>query len=346
MKFIAFYLPQYHTIPENDNWWGKGFTEWVRVSKSVPLFEGHYQPRIPLEYYDLSNTQTMIRQAALAKKYGLYGFCYYHYWFKGKKLLEKPLDNMLECKDVDIPFCLSWANESWTRAWDGNSKEVLIEQEYGNEADWEEHINYLIPFFKDSRYIFIHGLPVLLIYKTRGYSKFDEMIAFWNQKIKQHGFSSIYIIETLNSYQRKPTCANSCAILEFEPMFTIAPSLPRVKGLYNKLTALFSQKKYRLFCYDDVWKKILKRKRKIRRKEIYLGAFVDWDNTPRFKNRSTIFTSVSPTKFYYYLCRQIQRAKTEFIFINAWNEWAEGAYLEPDHRNGYAYLEAVKKASE
>ena len=166
MRIIAFYLPQFHNIPENDEWWGDGFTEWVNVKKAEPIYEGHEQPRVPLDgnYYNLLDDDVKIWQAELAKKYGIYGFCYYHYWFNGKLLLEKPMEQMLENKKVDLPFCVCWANEPWTRAWVGEKK-VLIGQEYGTEKEWKEHFDYMLPFFRDDRYIKEDNRPLYVIYR-------------------------------------------------------------------------------------------------------------------------------------------------------------------------------------
>ena len=167
MKIIAFYLPQFHNIPENDEWWGDGFTEWTNVKKAKPLYEGHMQPRVPLggNYYNLLDDNVKIWQADLAKKYGVYGFCYYHYWFNGKMLLEKPMEQMLANKEVDIPFCICWANEPWTKAWVGDERKLLIAQEYGQEEEWKQHFMYLLPFFKDERYITKNGKPLFVFYR-------------------------------------------------------------------------------------------------------------------------------------------------------------------------------------
>jgi hypothetical protein len=347
-KFIAFYLPQFHTIPENDEWWGKGFTEWIRVKNSRPLFSGHNQPRVPYSYYDLADVNAMVHQAEMAKAFGINAFCYYHYWFMGKKLLENPLEQMLKCEQVDIPFCLSWANESWTRAWEGKSKEILIKQEYGNEEDWGNHLNYLIKYFRDKRYIKIEDKPVLLIYRTESYKGFDDMINFWNKKIKDSGFMGIYIIETLTKYQKRPHCANSSGVLEFEPMFTIGTNnyLKTLLDKYaRKFLRLFYPNPYRTYDYDKVWREIVARKKNYRGKKLFKGAFTDWDNTPRFGEKSILFKNASTEKFRNYLSCLASKTYSEFIFINAWNEWAEGAHLEPDQKDGTGFLESVKKVS-
>ena len=169
MKIIPFYLPQFHNIPENDEWWGNGFTEWTNIKSAKPLFEGHKQPKVPINgnYYDLLNDDVKIWQAELAKKYGIYGFCYYHYWFNGKMLLEKPMEQMLTNHNIDIPFCICWANAAWTKAWVGEEKKVLIPQTYGGRNEWEEHFFYFLPFFKDRRYIRENNKPVIIIYRPQ-----------------------------------------------------------------------------------------------------------------------------------------------------------------------------------
>ena len=193
MKIIAFYLPQFHNIPENDEWWGNGFTEWTNVKKAKPIFEGHQQPKVPLNnnYYNLLDDNVKVWQADLAKKYGVYGFCYYHYWFNGKMLLEKPMEQMLENKEVDIPFCISWANEPWTKAWVGDEKKMLIAQEYGQEEEWKEHFMYLLPFFKDERYIKKDGKPFFIFYRPDIVPCMKEMIDLWNRLAKENGLNGI-----------------------------------------------------------------------------------------------------------------------------------------------------------
>jgi hypothetical protein len=349
MKFIAFYLPQYHIIPENDLWWGKGFTEWIRVREAKPLFEDHYQPRVPYNYYDLSDINVMKMQARLASEYGIHGFCYYHYWFNGKLLLEKPLEQMLVNQDVDIPFCLSWANEKWTRAWEGKSKETLIHQNYGSETEWKDHLDYLIPFFNDNRYIKIDGRPMLLIYRTESFSLFDKMIFFWNTIMKEKGFKELYVIEMLSSYQKVPRCENSQGVVEFEPMLTIGSGnslRSRIRSSIRKRLPFLYRDSFKIFDYDRVWKKITGRKNTYDNKAVYLGAFTDWDNTPRFKEKAAIFKNVSAKKFQFYLNKQCAKSSSEYLFINAWNEWAEGAYLEPDLNSGTSFLSSVRKVKD
>ena len=193
MKIIAFYLPQFHNIPENDEWWGNGFTEWTNVKKAKPLYEGHMQPRVPLggNYYNLLDDNVKIWQADLAKKYGVYGFCYYHYWFNGKMLLEKPMEQMLANKEVDIPFCICWANEPWTKAWVGDERKLLIAQEYGQEEEWKQHFMYLLPFFKDERYITKDGKPLFVFYRPDIVPCMKEMIETWDKLAKENGLSGI-----------------------------------------------------------------------------------------------------------------------------------------------------------
>jgi len=347
MKIIAFYLPQFHTIPENNAWWGEGFTEWTNTKNAIPLFKSHYQPREPLNdnYYNLLDSSTMEDQAKLATSYGIYGFCYYHYWFNGKKLLEKPVEQMLFNPKIDIPFCLSWANEPWTRAWDGNLKETLMPQTYGSHDEWKEHFDYLKIYFSDPRYIKIDNQPVFLIYSTSSIPNVNEMIQLWDSLAKEIGFDGIYLIETLNGYQKRSYVHNANALVEFEPMYTLTHHYPTIFKVWHKLKQkLFLDKR----SYDRVWRRILSRKMKQSSKPIIPGAFVDWDNSARKKSRALVLHGATPDTFSLYLSKQIERAvtlfKSEFLFINAWNEWAEGTYLEPDKKHGYKYLEALQNA--
>ena len=351
-KMIAFHLPQYHTFPENDEWWGKGFTEWVNVKKAVPLFEGHNQPRVPLNnnYYDLSIIETLQEQMDLAEKYGLYGFCFYHYWFNGKLLLEKPIEN-LKYLSHKIPYCFCWANEPWTRSWDGNSKDVIMPQYYGAEKEWEQHFKYLLPFFKDDYYIKENGKPFLVIYRTNSVPNCNKMIEYWDKRCVEEGFSGIYIVEEMNSFQKRKYCSNSEAVIEFEPM----NSLKNNRTFFEKLRDCTRAKIFNIrhncnldLCkYDDIWKVILRQNnRKVTTDKVYSGAFVDWDNTARKGKNGLVIQGAAPDKFGKYLSKQVEQSNSEYLFINAWNEWGEGTYLEPDEKNKYRYLEQIKMISE
>lgn len=347
MKTIAFYLPQFHTIPENDEWWGKGFTEWTNTKKAKPLFDGHYQPREPFDdnYYDLSDVDVMKWQSRIAQEHGVYGFCYYHYWFNGKKLLEKPLENMLKDREVDIPFCFSWANELWSRTWDGRETDVLISQEYGEAKEWKDHFDYLLDFFRDERYIKVDNKPMIVIYRTKDIPTVENMCKYWDSLAIKNGFKGLYIVETLNGKQHKPSLKISEAAIEFEPTLTMSQynrnffekiiyRLKR-KVCFNGLTA---------YSYDKIWSNVFRRDINRFDKKLYLGGFVDWDNTARRGTKGSVYEGSTPEKFAQYMAKQMERSNIDsFIFINAWNEWAEGAYLEPDKRYEFKYLEALKK---
>ncbi|MEG1506409.1 MAG: glycoside hydrolase family 99-like domain-containing protein [Bacilli bacterium] len=341
-KLITFYLPQFHRIKENDEWWGEGFTEWTNVKKSKPLYEGHNQPRVPLDnsYYDLSKKETLEKQAKLAKEYGIYGFCFYHYYFNGRKLLEKPAEILLENKEIDLNYCFSWANEPWTRSWDGKTRDVIMPQSYGGKKEWKEHFEYLLPFFKDKRYIKKENKPLFLIYRTNNIPNCEDMINYWEKLAINNGFNGIYLLETLNSFQKNPILNSSKGVVEFEPMLTMRHYLKptiQLKRLLRKKIGLLD-----IVNYDDVWSQIIKRDNDYG-KERYLGAFVGWDNTPRKGKKGLIIDNSTPEKFGNYLKIQKNKNNTEFVFINAWNEWAEGAYLEGDELNSKNYLKQIMR---
>jgi lipopolysaccharide biosynthesis protein len=357
-KLIAYYLPQFHEIEENNKWWGKGFTEWNNTKKARPLYHGHYQPKIPLHenYYDLADSKVMEMQSQTAKKYGIYGFCFYHYWFGGKKLLEKPVEDLLNNLGIDINFCLMWANEPWTRTWNGvaGSKNILIDQEYGSENEWKEHFLYLLPFFKDHRYICHKGNPVFLIYKAIDIPNCNAMLEYWNALSLQYGFNGIHFIQadTAKGYDKKSKMFD--AVVEFEPRKSVSEIIDirwssSIRNLVYPLRKLplIARHYYLQRNYDEIYKNILERKYKRISKKVYMGAFVDWDNTARRGADGEVFYGASPQKFEAYMTKLIElsnKAENDFLFINAWNEWAEGAYLEPDEKYGYAYLHAIRRA--
>lgn len=374
VKAIAFYLPQFHTFPENDLWWGKGFTEWTNTAKAKPLFKGHYQPHVPYgeNYYNLLDEGIMKQQIEMAKKYGVYGFCFYHYWFSGKLLMEKPVENFLNDKTLDFHFCLSWANESWSRRWDGSEQEILIEQKYGDESEWEKHFYYLLPFFRDPRYITINGYPVIVIYRPDIIPCYDQMIAKWRRLARENGIENLYVMAQGSEYcasQRVYASKDETdAFIMYEPGYSIRlaqkMSLVAFRESFSltfagatrialnilskplqKKQKLLGALGTRIITYDVVWKTIL---RHAPFKDAYPGAFVSWDNTARRGIKARIIKNSTPDKFKLYFQKQLKRAievyHKEYIFITAWNEWAEGSHLEPDEKYGYKYLEALKDA--
>ncbi len=365
MKIIAFYLPQFHLIPENEKWWGSDFTEWTNMKNAKPLFNNHYQPRIPLNnnYYNLLSDEVKLWQVKIAKEYGIYGFCYYHYWFNGKLLLEKPLEQVLNNKEIDLPFCMCWANEPWTKAWVGKEKSILIPQKYGDKKEWKSHFDYLLPFLRDSRYIKSENKPLFVIYRPEVINCLNEMLNYWIFLAQENGFDGIEFayqnigFELLNNKDDNIFTYN----IEFQPNYAkhkISNNNLFLRSIKKSLSIFLEKrfgfninnlrptKKIKILSYEDVWDKVLERK-PISSKCIP-GAFVDWDNTPRHKENGFIIYGATPEIFRKYLTIQIKRAKEiynkDMIFIFAWNEWAEGGYLEPDSKYGFGYLEAIRKS--
>lgn len=375
MKVIAFYLPQFHDIPENDEWWGKGFTEWVNVKKATPLYEGHDQPRVPLNdnYYNLLDDDVKVWQAKIAKEHGVYGFCYYHYWFNGKKLLEKPMEQMLSNKDVDLPFCICWANEPWTKAWVGK-KEVLLPQHYGNEKEWKEHFDYLLPFFKDERYIMDDGKPLMVIYRAEVIPRLNDMLDYWDNLAKENGLNGLtyaYQDVAFDFIEDKDDSRFKYNI-EFQPIYSWMDMVDKSKIKSSKIWKKMRSIKRNLYVaiehltgfdierklqkdnvkevakvdFDEAWQTILDRQPNSDKN--VPGAFVGWDNTPRKGANGKVYVGDSPEKLKKYMSQQIKNAKEKYnkdmIFMYAWNEWAEGGYLEPDTRTGFGNLEAIRDA--
>ncbi len=372
-KVIAMYFTQLHTIPENDEWWGKGFTDWDKVKGAKPQFEGHYQPRDPFDgYYDQSQIDTLHKQINLAKKYGVYGFCHYHYWFDGTQLLETPTNLMLDNKELDFPFCLSWANETWSRRWDGKNHHILIKQTHPPEQEkWEQHFNYLIKAWTDDRAIKVDGKPIFIIYRPHKIHQIEKMLNFWREKAIECGLKGIYfIVQKQHEFPSQDCLMSFDAVFQFQPFEAIyAPTSDKKNFGYSEMVKAFRRmpefiqtalqkiryeledkilrEKLTFHDYDEIWKKIIK----LRQEPgltTYPGAFVDWDNSARYKDRATIFKEATPERFEYWLSELVKtmpdrQLPEDFIFINAWNEWSEAAYLEPDTRNEYKYLEALNR---
>lgn len=354
MKIFAFYLPQFHEIKENNLWWGKGFTEWTNVKKALPLFKSHNQPRIPLNenYYKLDDIDTLKWQSDLMLKYGIDGLCFYHYWFNGQLLLEKPAELLLNNKDINMPFFFSWANEPWTRSWDGQNKDILIEQHHGNQDDWIEHFYYLLPFFKDERYIKHDGKPIFTLYRSGIFEDCENWIECWRNLAKKNDLQGIHFISSLTSFENDKRNLNFDAYLNFEPMNTLAHHMNSKLNIFEKFERSIKKRlstKHQIlnveknsFSYNLVWKNILEKRFD---KTTYAGAFVDWDNTPRKNTNGSTALNCSPESFKTHFNKLFKKAleeKSPYIFINAWNEWAEGAYLEPDNKYKYKYLEYIK----
>lgn len=353
-KIITFYLPQFHVIPENDQWWGKGFTDWTSTKNAKPLFWGHYQPRLPAHeyYYNLLDKETMLWQAGLAKKAGIYGFCIYHYWFgKGNQLLEKPAENLLKWNDIELNYCFSWANASWIRSWskirgeawlnaedkeEGNG--LLVKQEYGDEAEWKKHFLYLLPFFKDERYIKTNGKPLFIIYNPNDIKRIKAMMKYWNELAKEHGIPGIYFVGT-NIYDWKKKNMDAGVIFEPGCYFNEQSRLKHRKELLKVLHFLNLPN---IINYDKIWNKILKRPYE---KGTFLGGIVDFDDSPRRGKNGRLMWGMTPTKFGKYFGKMYRRAcerGDEFVFLNGWNEWGEGAYLEPDAKYGMRCLQEIR----
>ncbi len=343
IKTLAFYLPQYHTFPENDEWWGKGFTEWVNTRKAKPLFPGHYQPREPhddIGYYTLDNKETLKRQIDLAKRHGIYGFAFYYYWFSGKRLMEKPVNIFLENKDLDFPFLFCWANENWTRAWDGSQHDIIMKQEYKKD-DYRAFIRDIKKYLMDERYIRIDGKPIIMIYNIAEIPNLEELVNAWRVCAREEGIGEILV------WIRYPMQKNEhefAGIVDAE--FDFAPHY--FAGVENHIDDLPSKEVY---DYEKIVDQAIERYQPhFPIIPFYYSCTMGWDNTSRRKVNPMIFYGYSPKKFYDWVrtivkfTRKRHREEDRFIFVNAWNEWAEGTYLEPDKKYGYTNINTLSKA--
>ena len=342
VKLIAFYLPQYHPIPENDKWWGKGFTEWTNVTKALPLFDGHYQPRLPadLGFYDLRLRQIRHQQISLARKYGIYGFCYHYYWFSGTKLLQHPIEDMLSDVESDMPFCICWANESWTRRWDAKEHEVLLGQKY-LPGDDVEFIKGLIPFFQDSRYIRLNGAPLLIVYRPQQLPDSKKTTKIWREYCEGVGIPKIHLCAALTHGNEEYIKYGFDSGVQFPPHNLKLPSLNTRLDFANRFRG-------RIFNYYEIAESYLTQQ--YRDKMIFRTVFPSWDNTPRRKDSATVVLNGTPENYEYWLSAAIKETCNNFqgserlVFINAWNEWAEGCCLEPDQKFGNSFLESTLRA--
>jgi hypothetical protein len=361
-RAIAFYLPQYYPIAENDQWWGKGFTEWTNVTKATPLFRGHYQPRLPsdLGFYDLRLAEAREAQARMAEKYGIEGFCYWHYWFgNGKKILERPIAEILESGNPKFPFCLAWANGSWSGIWHGDPKHVLIEQTYPGRADYIEYFEYLFSAFVDERYIKVDDKPLFCINEP---NLIPDMVAFtdlFRELAVKKGLKGIYIVANTGDINWDPT-KHGCDAANLVLLGNLYRGLPSGnKFMYRKLRNQIIKRPLWTHIYRKIWKRpvqiysykdvipyLLSQKKFSY--DCYPCVIPNWDNSPRSGIRSMIFRDSTPQLFEQHLNDALSLVShnpdsKKIIFIKAWNEWAEGNHLEPDRKFGLQYLEAVKR---
>lgn len=355
VKNLAIYLPQFYETEYNNRWWGEGFTDWEAVKKAVPLYENHVQPKVPLNrnYYDPTNIETLKYQSSLMKKYGVDGLCFYHYYFKkGELLLEKPAETLLYNKDIDIPFCFSWPSESWIRTWSNirgnvwgekfdkdlqlNGTGVLIEQQFGEQNEWKMHFEYLLKFFKDNRYIRIEDKPVFIFYNATQIRCLNSMVRYWKELAKENGLPGLFIIGMGMRY----TNENIDAVMDGQP--TKAFTKLNKKGLRyirNGMTC---------YRYVDFAEEVIS-ERKIGDCKTFFCCASGYDTSPRRGKNGNCLIDRNPDVFEIMLdalYRKSIEIGSEFVFINAWNEWGEGMYLEPDEESGFSYLEVIKRVSD
>ena len=345
VRLIAFYLPQYHPIPENDRWWGEGFTEWCNVARAQPSFGHHYQPHVPGELgrYDLRDAAVRARQAELAREHGVAAFCYYHYWFSGRRLLERPLADVLATGEPDFPFCICWANENWTRHWDGRDDEILVAQQYRDE-DAAAFIHDALPLLADARYVRIAGRPLVLVYCANALPDARHWLDTWRGEARRAGHPSLYVasVQSVHQPPGDPRAAGFDAGVEFPPHWTRSTV---VTALVDDLRPSFRGE---VLDYVSCAKDMLARP--AAGYPLFRGVMPGWDNTPRVQDRAHCFVNAEPANYGRWLrtvvgqVRASRSADERIVFINAWNEWGEGCHLEPDVRYGRAFLEATALA--
>lgn len=354
IRALALYLPQFHPISENDEWWGKGFTEWRNVTTASPLFPGHYQPHLPadLGFYDLRLPEVREAQASMARQYGIHGFCYYHYWFNGRRILERPFNEVLASGKPDFPFCLCWANENWSRAWDGGSRHVLLEQHYSEEDD-RAHITSLLPALRDPRYIRIGGRPLLLVYRTELLPDPKRTAEIWRAVVREAGLGDLYLARVENFVAGvDPASIGFDAAVEFSPdnrevgQAVFSGPVTRALSRWGVLPRAFSQ--HTVLRYPTIAQSRMRRDAPPYKQWRCVAPM--WDNAARRKVDGRVLVGSTPERYRNWLefaarqtCQRFQ-GDERIVFINAWNEWAEGCHLEPDLKHGHAYLEATRAA--
>ena len=342
---IAFHLPQYHPIPENDEWWGKGFTEWTNTAKAKPLFPGHYQPHVPadLGFYDLRLAEARAAQAEMAKRYGFEGFCYYHYWFGGKQLLERPFAEILKSGEPDFGFCVCWANQTWTGIWHGAPKRTLIEQTYPGNEDYRKHFEYLLPAFLDKRHITVDGKPVFLIYSPLEVPEVRRTMDLWREMASKAGLNGLFLVGVAGPHWNPKEHGFDASV---------SPGLPKLRGWVSWRTPVkrLLQKYQKMKGWPTVhsYEKILSDllNRPAPGIENYPCVIPNWDNSSRSGSNGLVLHGSTPELFRRHFRDALELAKDlpeerRFVFVKSWNEWAEGNHLEPDLKYGHAYLRVV-----
>ena len=350
-RVIAFYLPQFHPIPENDKWWGAGFTEWTNVGKAQKCFSGHYQPRVPrdLGYYDLRNPETRQAQAEMAVTYGIEGFCYWHYWFgNGKRVLERPFQEVLASRTPDFPFCLGWANESWKGFAHGlDAREVLIEQLYPGVEDYTKHFYEILPAFKDDRYIRVDGCPLFFIYRPLEHPEMKEFISLWQELARVSGLKGVYFVAQKTVYDKNEEfyrqgfdalypvrIAAFLSARSEHPFYRWYDRVRRRVSRVPNMTTYSQAKKH--FLTDEMYQE-----------RVYPGLYPNWDHSPRTGSKGVIIHDSTPELFRQHALEVLDRVKDKpfdqrIVFLKSWNEWAEGNYIEPDIKFGRQYLEVIR----
>lgn len=348
MRKIAFYLPQYHPTPENNAWWGEGFTEWTNVTKAKPLFQGHIQPRFPssLGYYDLRVAEVREEQSRLALSHGVSAFCYWHYWFAGRRILERPFNEVLVSGTPDVGICLGWANQSWTGSWYGAPKRILLEQTYPGEIDNEAHFNSVLPAFLDSRYIKVNGRPLFYIFQPSGLQNIGAFVEQWNSLARKNGLKGMFFVGE-RSQLLQGFLPSSGFHDEYGLNATVVTRLPAIESLRSRTLNLIRQKIVggpKVYQYQSDHNP-LSAKRPA--SNVYPAIYPNWDHSPRSGRRAIVLTDHTPSKFkehfeYAHSLGMNNNEEERFIFIKSWNEWAEGNYLEPDNLWGTKFLEVLK----
>ena len=367
IQLIAFYLPQFHPVSENDEWWGKGFTEWTNVAKAKPFFRGHYQPRLPadLGFYDLRIPDVRVAQAEMAKEYGITGFCYYHYWFgNGRRMLERPFNEVLESGSPNFPFCLCWANETWEQRWYGvidNSKKILIEQKYNGKSDYEKHFESLVQAFKDPRYIKVNGKPLFQVFCPGQIPDLSVFVNTFRSMAVHHGLPGIHLVggqktpvdwnPLENGFDAIMSDSFGNALRDSKPLSSrILDFLWENKISYKLFAKGKSVNHITMYEYANIIKSMKKTHSvdSIKPYPVYPVVVNDWDNTARAGRKGIVFKHASPERYGRHIVDAINSLKTrpgadKIIFVKSWNEWAEGNYLEPDAKFGNHYLKILKE---